>query len=124
MSGWDAVDWTVFAASFAGWLVVGWVLADLVHRAGRKLQKDRLQRAKDLAPEGALLSRNGNVWTYWSQVGALDFRRYIENEDGRVELERVVYEDTPGGRLAAKDFFATHNVTGPKVLHTRDTGRR
>ena len=98
MSGWDAADWAIFLLSFAGWIFAGYVVAELVHRAGRKLQKDRLP----------LHLQDGGTWT---QVGALEFVRYGRAVGGgQWELERVIFEDTPAGRLAANDFRKAHNV--------------
>lgn len=113
MSGWEFADWVEFAAAFVGTLAVFALIALEVREARDERRDDRLGWAAA-----------GLSFAYWTQVGALEFRRYLENEDGRVELERVIYEDTPAGRLAARDFREGHNVTGPTVLHTRETGRR
>lgn len=120
MSGWEALDWWIFASSFAATMIVGWAIAELVHRAGRKLVATHKAGERWTADREEWGTRPS-----WTQVGALEFVRYGRAVGGaRWELESVIFEDTPAGRLAAKRFEMEENVTGPKVLHTRDTGRR
>lgn len=120
MSGWDAADWAIFLLSFAGWIFAGYVVAELVHRSGRKLVATHKAGERWTADREEWGTRPS-----WTQVSALEFVRYGRAVGGaRWELERVIFEDTPAGRLAAKRFQMEENVKGPKVLHTRDQGGR
>lgn len=102
---WPFVVASVPAFIGAGFLFAALAVQDLYRRRERRAWKAKLEEKA--------------ARTYWQQVAALHFRKVEEVPGGWLVLEDVFHENSPAGRLAAKDF-ARENVSGARVLHTRE----